>query len=50
MVRAGAREGESRRSFSRFGPLEERNTLLPGMTLCVEGAYKWCLPSGEVLK
>jgi hypothetical protein len=36
-------------SFSRFGPLEERNTLLPGNTLYVGGVYKWCLPSGEVL-
>jgi hypothetical protein len=44
-----ARERESRASFSRFGPLEERNTLLHGMTLYVGGVYKWCLPGGEVL-
>jgi hypothetical protein len=46
---SGARERESRASFSRFGSVEERNTLLPGMTLYVGGVYKWCLPSGEVL-
>jgi hypothetical protein len=45
----GARERESRASFSRFGPLEERNTLLSGMTLYVGGIYKWCLLSGELL-
>jgi hypothetical protein len=48
MVRAGGTR-ESRASFSRFGPLEERNTLLPRMILYVGGVYKWCLTSGEVL-
>jgi hypothetical protein len=45
----GARERESRVSFSRFGLPEEHNTLLPGMTLYVGGVYNRCLPSGEVL-
>jgi hypothetical protein len=45
----GARERESRAIFSKFGLLEERNTLLPGMTLYEGGVYKWCLPNGEVL-
>jgi hypothetical protein len=45
----GARERDSQASFSRFGPLEERNTLLPGVTLYEGGVYKWCLTNGEVL-
>jgi hypothetical protein len=45
----GAREKESRASFGRFGPLEERNILLPGMILYAGDVYKWCLPSGEAL-
>jgi hypothetical protein len=48
-IMSWARERESRASFSKFGLLEERNTLLPGMTLYVGAIYKWCLPSGEVL-
>jgi hypothetical protein len=45
----GARKRESRAIFSRFGPLEEHNTLLPGVTLYEGGVYKWCLLNDEVL-
>jgi hypothetical protein len=50
MVRTrGTRERESQAIFSRFGPLDERKTLLLGVTLYEGGVYKWCLPNGEVL-
>jgi hypothetical protein len=45
----GAQERESRAIFSRFRSLEERNTLLPGVTWYEGGVYKWCLLNGEVL-
>jgi hypothetical protein len=45
----GARERWSRAIFRKFGPLEDRNALLPGVNLYEGGVYKWFLPSGEVL-
>jgi hypothetical protein len=46
MDRAGARERERvKRVLAGLGRIEERNTLLSGMSLYVRSVYKWCLPS-----
>jgi hypothetical protein len=45
----GMRKRESRAIFSRFRPLKERNTLLPGVTWYEGGVTSGVFFSGEVL-